>query len=62
MFAKKKRTREEREVEEALAADRAEKGGRGSGILIRDSHTCVPLTDRVLGTKATEEAEDQPEE
>jgi hypothetical protein len=66
VLTKKKRTRGEREAEEALAvaraADHAERGGRGSGILIGDSRTCVPLTDRVLSTEATEEAEDQPEE
>jgi hypothetical protein len=66
MLAKKKRTREEREVAEALAVaqaiDHAERGGRGSGILIKDSRTCVPLTNRVLGTEATKEAEDQLEE
>jgi hypothetical protein len=43
-------------------ANRAESGGRGSGILIGDSHTRVPLSGRVLGTKATEAIEDQPEE
>jgi hypothetical protein len=62
----KKCTREEHEAAEALAvaraANRAKRGGRGSGILIGDSRTCVPLIDRVLGTKATEEVEDQPEE
>jgi hypothetical protein len=62
VFSKKKRTREEREAEKALAvaraADHAERGGRGSGILIGDSHTCVPLTNCVLGIEATEEAED----
>jgi hypothetical protein len=39
----KKRTRKDREVEEALAvaqaAERAESGGRGSGILIGESST-----------------------
>jgi hypothetical protein len=63
---KKKRTREEHEAEEALvvarAAERAEKGGRGSGILIGDSRTRVPLTDCVLSTEATEEVVDQPED
>jgi hypothetical protein len=43
ILTRKKRTREEREAEEALAVaravDRAEQGGRGSGILIGDSHT-----------------------
>jgi hypothetical protein len=66
VLAKKKRTREVREAEEALAVaravDHAERGGRGSGILIGDSRTRVPLTDRVLGTEATKEAKDQPEE
>jgi hypothetical protein len=66
MLAKKKRTREEHEAAEALAVARAtdcaERGGRGIGILIGDSHTRVPLTDRVLGTEATEEAKDQLEE
>jgi hypothetical protein len=46
----------------AQAVDRAEKGGRGSGILIGDSHTHILLWDRVLGTEATEEIEAQAEE
>jgi hypothetical protein len=62
----KKRTRKDREAEEALAvaraAERAESGGRGSGILIGESHTRVLLSRRVLGTEATEATEDQPEE
>jgi hypothetical protein len=66
ILTRKKRSREEREAEEVLAvaqaADRAEKCGRGSGILIGDSHTCVPLSDRVLGIEATEETEAQAEE
>jgi hypothetical protein len=44
---------EKREVEEALvvarAADKAERGGRGSGILIGESRTRVLLSGRVLG-------------
>jgi hypothetical protein len=63
LISRKKRTREEREAEEALAvaraADRAESGGRGSGILIGESRTRVPLSRRILGTEATE---DQPKE
>jgi hypothetical protein len=43
LISRKKRTRKEREAEEALAvaqaADRAESGGRGSGILIDESRT-----------------------
>jgi hypothetical protein len=66
ILSRKKRSREEREAEEVLAVaravGRAEKGGRGSGILIRDSHTCVPLSDRVFGTETTEETEAQAEE
>jgi hypothetical protein len=66
LLSRKKCTREERDAEEALAvaraADRAEKGGRNSGILIGDSLTCVPLSDRVLGIEATKEAEAQAEE
>jgi hypothetical protein len=66
ILTRNKRSREEREAEEVLAvsqaADRAEKGGRGSGILIGDSHTRIPLSDRVLGTKTTEETEAQAEE
>jgi hypothetical protein len=66
ILSRKKRSREEQEAEEVLAvaraADRAETGGRGSGILIRDSHTCVPLSDHVLGTEATEETPAQAEE
>jgi hypothetical protein len=62
----KKRTRKDREAEEALAvaqaAERAESGGRGSGILIGESRTRVLLSGRVLGTEATEATEDQPEE
>jgi hypothetical protein len=65
LVSRKKRTRKEREVEEALAvaraADRAESGGRGSVILIGESRTRVLLSGRVLGTKATEVTEDQPE-
>jgi hypothetical protein len=57
---------EKREVEEALvvarAADKAERGGRGSGILIGESRTRVLLSRHVLGTKATEVTEDPPEE
>jgi hypothetical protein len=60
-----KRTREEPDAEEALAvaraADRAEKGGKHSGILIGDSLTRVPLSDHVLGTEATKETEAQAE-
>jgi hypothetical protein len=66
ILTRKKRSREEREAEEVLvvaqAVDRAEKGGRGSGILIGDSHTRVPLSDRVLGIETTEDIEAQAEE
>jgi hypothetical protein len=66
ILSRKKHSREEREAEEVLAvaraADRAEKGGRGSGILIRGSHTRVSLSDHVLGTEATKETEAQAEE
>jgi hypothetical protein len=66
LISTKKHTKREREAEEALAvaraADRAESGGRGSGILIGESHTRVPLSGRVLGTEATEATKDQPEE
>jgi hypothetical protein len=62
LIGRKKHTKEDREAEEALAvaraADRVESGGRGSGILIGESRTRVPLSGRVLGTEATE---DQPE-
>jgi hypothetical protein len=65
LISTKKRTRKDREAEEALAvaqaADRAESGGRGSGILIGESRTRVPLSGRVLGTEATEVTEDQSE-
>jgi hypothetical protein len=65
LISRKKRTREDREAEEALAVaratDRTESGGRGSGILIGESRTRVPLSGRVLGTEATEAIEDQPE-
>jgi hypothetical protein len=66
LLSRKKRTREEQDAEEALtvarAADRAEKGGRNSGILIGDSLTRVLLSDRVLGTEAPEVTEAQVEE
>jgi hypothetical protein len=69
LISRKKRTREEREAEEALAvaraADRAESGGRGSGILIGESRTRVSLSGRILGieaTETTEATEDQLEE
>jgi hypothetical protein len=43
LISTKKRTRKDREAEKALAvaraANRAESGGRGSGILIGESHT-----------------------
>jgi hypothetical protein len=43
LISRKKRTRKEKEVEEALAfarvTDRAESGGRGIGILIDESRT-----------------------
>jgi hypothetical protein len=43
LISTKKRTRKDREVEEAQAvaqvAERAESGGRGSGILIGESRT-----------------------
>jgi hypothetical protein len=59
----KKCTRKDREAEEALvvarAADRAESGGRGSGIFIGESRTRVLLSGRVLGTKAREVTKDQ---
>jgi hypothetical protein len=65
LISRKKHTREDREAEEALAvsrvADRAKSGGRGSGILIGESHTRVPLSGHVLGTEAIEATEDQPE-
>jgi hypothetical protein len=65
LISTKKRTRKDREAEEALAvareAKRAESGGRGSGILIGESRTRVPLFGRVP-TEATEATEDQPEE
>jgi hypothetical protein len=65
LIGRKKHTKEDREAEEALAvaraADRVESGGRGSGILIGESRTRVPLSGRVLGTEATEAIEDQPE-
>jgi hypothetical protein len=65
-LSRKKHTREEQDAEEALAvaraADRAEKGGRGSGILIGDLLTRISLLDHVLGTEATEETEAQAEE
>jgi hypothetical protein len=65
LISRKKRTREDREADEALAVsravDRAESGGRGSGILIGESHTRVPLSGCVLGTKAIELTEDQSE-
>jgi hypothetical protein len=66
LISKKKRTRKEREAEEALAVaravDRAESGGRGSGILISEPCTRVLLSGRALGTEAAEATEDQPEE
>jgi hypothetical protein len=66
LISRKKRTRKEREAEEALAVaravDRVESGGRGRGILIGESRTRVPLSGRVLGTEAIEVTEDQPEE
>lgn len=66
LLTRKKRSREEREAAEALvvaqAAEPAESSGRGSGILIDRSRTRVPLEGCVLGTEATEEAEDQPTE
>jgi hypothetical protein len=43
LISTKKRTKKDREAEEALAVaqatERAESGGRGSGILIGESHT-----------------------
>jgi hypothetical protein len=66
LISTKKRTKKDREAEEALAVaratERAESGGSGSGILIGESHTRVPLSGHVLGTEATEATEDQPEE
>jgi hypothetical protein len=58
----KKRTRKDKEAEEALAiaraAEIAESGGRGSGILIGESCTRVPLSRHVLGIEAIEAIED----
>jgi GTPase involved in cell partitioning and DNA repair len=66
LISMKKRTRKDRETEEALAVaqatERAESGGRGSGILISESRTRVPLSGRVLGIEATEATEDHPKE
>jgi hypothetical protein len=63
LMSTKKRTRKDREAEEALAvaqaAERAESGGRGSGILIDESHTRVPLFGRVLSIEATESPKQQ---
>jgi hypothetical protein len=44
----------------ADAADRAERGGRGSGIQIGER--CFYLEGRQLGTEATEETEEHPTE
>jgi hypothetical protein len=57
---KRKRTLTEAEVAQAVAdaADRAERGGRGSGIQIGERR--FHLEGRQLGTEATEEIEEQP--
>jgi hypothetical protein len=44
----------------AEATDRAERGGRGSGIQIGERH--FHLEERQLGTEATEQTEEQPTE
>jgi hypothetical protein len=55
----KKRKRTEEEVAQAVAeaTDRAERGGRGSGIQIGERH--FHLEGRQLGTEATEQIEEQ---
>jgi hypothetical protein len=59
---KRKRTPTEAEIAQAVAdtAERAERGGRGSGIHIGERH--FYLDDRQLGTEATEGTEDPPAE
>jgi hypothetical protein len=59
---KRKRAPTEAEIAHAIAdaADRAERGGRGSGIHIGERH--FHLDDRQLGTEATEGTEDPPTE
>jgi hypothetical protein len=59
---KRKRTLTEAEIAQAVAdaVDLAERGGRGSVIHIGEHH--FHLEGRQLGTKATEEIEDQPTE
>jgi hypothetical protein len=62
LISTKKHTRKDRGAEEALAvaqaAERVESGGRGSGILIGESRTRVPLSGHVLSIEATEAIED----
>jgi hypothetical protein len=59
---KRKRTPTETEIAQAVtdAAERAERGGRGSGIHIGERH--FHLDDRQLGTEAIEGTEDPPAE
>jgi hypothetical protein len=59
---KRKRTPTEVEIAQVVAdaAERAERGGRGSGIHI--SERCFHLEGRQLGTEATEGTEDPPAE
>jgi hypothetical protein len=59
---KRKRTPTEAEIAQVIAdaAERAERGGRGSGIHI--GKRCFHLGGRQLGTKATEGTEDPPAE
>jgi hypothetical protein len=59
---KKKRTPTEAEIAQAIAdaAERAERGDRGSGIHIGERR--FHLDDRQLGTEATEGTEDPPTE
>jgi hypothetical protein len=57
LSARRSAPEKDRGAEEALvvarAIERAESGGRGSGILITESRTRVLLSGRVLGTEAT---------
>jgi hypothetical protein len=59
---KRKRTPTKAEIAQAIAdaAERAERGGRGSGIHIAECR--FRLDDRQLGTEATEGTEDPPTE
>jgi hypothetical protein len=59
---KRKRTSTKAEIAQAVAdaAERAERGGRGSGIHIGERH--FHLDDRQLSTEATEGTEDPPTE